>query len=93
MFSIIFHNYNSTQKGGRDKLGNTLIQFPYDSQLEKLVGDDLQNIILYLASIPSQKKNFVFVIDMRGRKYESVKPILKILQNLQVLKIKKKLLK
>jgi hypothetical protein len=31
----------------------------------------------------SAKKSFVFVIDMRGRKYDSVKPILKILQNLQ----------
>jgi hypothetical protein len=70
--------------GGRDKLGNILIQFPFDSQLEKLSSDDLQNVILYLASIPNnQKKNFVFVVDMRGRKYESVKPILKILQNLQ----------
>jgi hypothetical protein len=28
-------------------------------------------------------KGFVFIIDMRGRKYEFVKPILKILQNLE----------
>lgn len=70
--------------GGRDRLNNILIQFPYDSQLDKLSSDDLQNVILYLASIPSfLKKSFVFIIDMRGRKYEAVKPILKILQNLQ----------
>jgi hypothetical protein len=69
--------------GGHDKLNNILIQFPFDAQLEKLSSDELQTVILYLVSIPSVKKSFVFVIDMRGRKYESVKPILKILQNLQ----------
>ena len=70
--------------GGRDKLNNILMQFPSDSQLEKLGNEDLQTVLLYLASIPCCiKKIFVFVIDMRGRKYEAVKPILKILQNLQ----------
>ncbi|RMZ96433.1 hypothetical protein BpHYR1_031555 [Brachionus plicatilis] len=28
--------------GGRDKLNNILVQFPFDSQLEKLSSDDLQ---------------------------------------------------
>ena len=81
--NIFFANQN-VSSGGKDKLGNILIQFPFDSQLDRISSDELQNVILYLASIPSSKKNFVFVVDMRGRKYESVKPILKILQNLQV---------
>ena len=38
--------------GARDKLNNILVQFPCDTQLEKLSNDDLQNIIFYLASIP-----------------------------------------
>lgn len=38
--------------GGRDKLNNILIQFPYDSQLERLSGEELQNVIIYLSSIP-----------------------------------------
>ena len=38
--------------GGRDRLNNILIQFPFDSQLDKLSVDDLQTVILYLASIP-----------------------------------------
>jgi hypothetical protein len=80
--------------GGRDRLNNILIQFPSDTQLEKLSNDDIQRLILYLASIPmmssyassrqhlTQRHTFVFVIDMRRRKYESVKPILKVLENL-----------
>ena len=38
--------------GGRDRLSNILIQFPCDSLIDKLSSDDLQNVILYLASIP-----------------------------------------
>ena len=38
--------------GGRDKLGNILIQFPHDSLLEKMSSEEMQNVILYLASIP-----------------------------------------
>jgi hypothetical protein len=71
--------------GGRDKIGNIVIQLPCESQIEKLSSEELQNVILYLVSIPGNKKNFVFIIDMRGRKYESVKPVLKVLQNLQVI--------
>ena len=39
-------------KGGRDKQGNVLLQFPADSQLEKLSIEDLQRVILFLTSIP-----------------------------------------
>jgi hypothetical protein len=38
--------------GARDKQGNILVQFPCDTQLEKLSNEDLQNVILYLASLP-----------------------------------------
>jgi hypothetical protein len=38
--------------GARDKLNNILIQFPCDTQLEKLSNEDLHNVILYLASVP-----------------------------------------
>ena len=38
--------------GGRDKLGNILIQFPHDSLMEKMSSDELQSVILYLTSIP-----------------------------------------
>ncbi len=46
-------------KGGRDRLNNILIQFPHDSQLEKLTSDDLQNVILYLAAIPRFLFHFI----------------------------------
>ncbi len=38
--------------GGRDKLGNILIQFPHDSLMEKMSSEELQSVILYLTSIP-----------------------------------------
>lgn len=38
--------------GGRDKLNNIIIQFPNEAQLDKMSTDDLQAVILYLASIP-----------------------------------------
>ena len=32
----------------------------------------------------SLKQKYVFIIDMKARKYDTIKPILKILQNLQL---------
>lgn len=56
--------------GGRDRLNNVLIQFPFDSQLDKLSSDDLQSVILYLASIPRylllSQHNFVIKIELNN---------------------------
>jgi len=38
--------------GGRDRLGNILVQFPHDSLMEKLSTEELQSVVLYLTSIP-----------------------------------------
>jgi len=38
--------------GGRDRLNNILVQFPCDSQIDRLTVDELQNVIFYLTSIP-----------------------------------------
>ncbi|XP_076464394.1 triple functional domain protein-like [Babylonia areolata] len=69
--------------GGRDKRGGPILTFPSHTHPERLKYDDLRRLLTYLASVPSdevREKGFTAVLDMRGSKWETVKPVLKALQ-------------
>ncbi|XP_070187687.1 triple functional domain protein-like isoform X2 [Littorina saxatilis] len=69
--------------GGRDKRGGPILTFPSHTHPERLKYDDLRRLMTYLASVPSdevREKGFTVILDMRGSKWETVKPILKALQ-------------
>ncbi|XP_071942493.1 kalirin-like isoform X2 [Antedon mediterranea] len=70
--------------GGRDKRGGPVITILAKPSLERVREDDLKRLLRYLASIPKQEVKvfgFSIVIDMRGTTWNSVKPLLKILQD------------
>uniref|UniRef100_A0A4W6FNL1 Trio Rho guanine nucleotide exchange factor a n=1 Tax=Lates calcarifer TaxID=8187 RepID=A0A4W6FNL1_LATCA len=53
------------------------------SNHDRIRTDDLRRLIAYLAGIPSEevcKHGFTVIVDMRGSKWDSIKPLLKILQ-------------
>ncbi|XP_032800941.2 triple functional domain protein isoform X3 [Petromyzon marinus] len=70
--------------GGRDRRGGPILTFPARSNHDRIKQEDLRRLITYLASVPcseeSAKKGFTVVIDMRGSKWDSIKPLLKTLQ-------------
>ncbi|XP_028673796.1 triple functional domain protein isoform X1 [Erpetoichthys calabaricus] len=69
--------------GGRDKRGGPVLTFPARSNHDRIRQDDLRRLISYLAGIPSEevcKRGFTVIVDMRGSKWDSIKPLLKILQ-------------
>ncbi|KAM9308253.1 triple functional domain protein [Gastrophryne carolinensis] len=69
--------------GGRDKRGGPILTFPARSNHDRIRQDDLRRLISYLACIPSEevcKRGFTVIVDMRGSKWDSIKPLLKILQ-------------
>ncbi|BFZ15658.1 hypothetical protein BsWGS_18696 [Bradybaena similaris] len=69
--------------GGRDKRGGPILTFPSHTHPERLKYDDLRRLMTYLASVPSDEvrdRGFTMILDMRGTKWETVKPILKALQ-------------
>ncbi|KAM6959163.1 triple functional domain protein [Aplochiton taeniatus] len=69
--------------GGRDKRGGPLLTFPSRSNHDRIRVEDLRRLIAYLAGIPSEevaKHGFTVIVDMRGSKWDSIKPLLKILQ-------------
>ncbi|XP_076313108.1 LOW QUALITY PROTEIN: triple functional domain protein-like [Tachypleus tridentatus] len=69
--------------GGRDKRGGAVLTFPARNLPERLKTEDLRRLLTYLASIPSEdtkELGFSVVIDMRGATWNTVKPILKVLQ-------------
>ncbi|XP_076016034.1 triple functional domain protein [Genypterus blacodes] len=69
--------------GGRDKRGGPVLTFPSRSNHDRIRQDDLRRLIAYLAGIPSEevcKHGFTVIVDMRGSKWDSIKPLLKILQ-------------
>ncbi|KAL8612455.1 hypothetical protein ACOMHN_058583 [Nucella lapillus] len=69
--------------GGRDKRGGPILTFPSHTHPERLKYDDLRRLMTYLASVPSdevREKGFTVILDMRGSKWETVKPVLKGLQ-------------
>ncbi|XP_065804551.1 triple functional domain protein isoform X7 [Labrus bergylta] len=69
--------------GGRDRRGGPVLTFPSRSNHDRIRTDDLRRLIAYLAGIPSEevcKHGFTVIVDMRGSKWDSIKPLLKILQ-------------
>ncbi|XP_056154644.1 triple functional domain protein isoform X2 [Lampris incognitus] len=69
--------------GGRDKRGGPVLTFPSRSNHDRIRQEDLRKLIAYLAGIPSEevcKHGFTVIVDMRGSKWDSIKPLLKILQ-------------
>uniref|UniRef100_A0A8C6P9G9 non-specific serine/threonine protein kinase n=1 Tax=Nothobranchius furzeri TaxID=105023 RepID=A0A8C6P9G9_NOTFU len=69
--------------GGRDRRGGPVLTFPSRSNHDRIRAEDLRRLIAYLAGIPSEevcKHGFTVIIDMRGSKWDSIKPLLKILQ-------------
>ncbi|KAM3929732.1 triple functional domain protein isoform 1-T1 [Leptodactylus fuscus] len=69
--------------GGRDKRGGPVLTFPARSNHDRIRQEDLRKLLSYLACIPSEevcKRGFTVIVDMRGSKWDSIKPLLKILQ-------------
>ncbi|XP_025096323.1 triple functional domain protein-like isoform X1 [Pomacea canaliculata] len=69
--------------GGRDRRGGPILTFPSHTHPERLKYEDLRRLMTYLASVPSdevRERGFTVILDMRGSKWETVKPILKALQ-------------
>ncbi|XP_067891435.1 kalirin isoform X2 [Heterodontus francisci] len=69
--------------GGRDKRGGPILTFPARSNHDRIKQDDLRQLVTYLASVPSEdvsKRGFTVIIDMRGSKWDLIKPLLKTLQ-------------
>ncbi|KAF7240502.1 Triple functional domain protein, partial [Varanus komodoensis] len=70
-------------ESGRDKRGGPILTFPARSNHDRIRQEDLRRLISYLACIPSEevcKRGFTVIVDMRGSKWDSIKPLLKILQ-------------
>ncbi|XP_043549660.1 kalirin isoform X1 [Chiloscyllium plagiosum] len=69
--------------GGRDKRGGPILTFPARSNHDRIKQEDLRQLVTYLASVPSEdvsKRGFTVIIDMRGSKWDLIKPLLKTLQ-------------
>uniref|UniRef100_A0A672GP11 non-specific serine/threonine protein kinase n=1 Tax=Salarias fasciatus TaxID=181472 RepID=A0A672GP11_SALFA len=57
--------------------------FPARSNHDRIRPEDLRRLIAYLATIPNEevaRHGFTVIVDMRGSKWDSIKPLLKILQ-------------
>ncbi|KAL1022033.1 hypothetical protein UPYG_G00021370 [Umbra pygmaea] len=69
--------------GGRDKRGGPILTFPARTNHDRVKQEDLSRLVTYLSTIPSddvRARGFTVVVDMRGSKWESVKPLLWTLQ-------------
>ncbi|XP_062303477.1 LOW QUALITY PROTEIN: kalirin RhoGEF kinase b [Osmerus eperlanus] len=69
--------------GGRDKRGGPILTFPSRTNHDRVKQEDLSRLVTYLSTIPSddvRARGFTVVVDMRGSKWESVKPLLRTLQ-------------
>ncbi|XP_039890053.1 kalirin isoform X3 [Simochromis diagramma] len=69
--------------GGRDKRGGPILTFPARSNHDRIKPEDLRRLVTYLSTVPSEdvcKRGFTVIIDMRGSKWELIKPLLKTLQ-------------
>ncbi|KAF7215186.1 transcript variant X2 [Nothobranchius furzeri] len=69
--------------GGRDKRGGPILTFPARSNHDRIKHEDLRRLVTYLSTVPSEdvcKRGFTVIIDMRGSKWELIKPLLKTLQ-------------
>uniref|UniRef100_A0A3Q0T668 non-specific serine/threonine protein kinase n=1 Tax=Amphilophus citrinellus TaxID=61819 RepID=A0A3Q0T668_AMPCI len=68
---------------GRDKRGGPILTFPARSNHDRIKPEDLRRLVTYLSTVPSEdvcKRGFTVIIDMRGSKWELIKPLLKTLQ-------------
>uniref|UniRef100_A0A8C8CF32 non-specific serine/threonine protein kinase n=1 Tax=Oncorhynchus tshawytscha TaxID=74940 RepID=A0A8C8CF32_ONCTS len=68
---------------GGDRRGGPVLTFPSRSNHDRIRADDLRRLIAYLAGIPNEEviqHGFTVIVDMRGSKWDSIKPLLKILQ-------------
>ncbi|XP_048850160.1 triple functional domain protein isoform X5 [Brienomyrus brachyistius] len=68
--------------GGRDRRGGPVLTFPSRSNHDRIRPEDLRRLVAYLAGIPSEdvcKHGFTVIVDMRGSKWDSIKPLLKVL--------------
>uniref|UniRef100_A0A8C9VXI4 non-specific serine/threonine protein kinase n=1 Tax=Scleropages formosus TaxID=113540 RepID=A0A8C9VXI4_SCLFO len=71
------------KEGGRDRRGGPVLTFPARSNHDRIRQEDLRSLLSYLAGIPSEevsRHGFTVIVDMRGTKWDSIKPLLKILQ-------------
>ncbi|CAL8288235.1 unnamed protein product [Lota lota] len=69
--------------GGRDKRGGPILTFPARTNHDRVKQEDLSRLVTYLSTVPSEEvgaQGFTVVVDMRGSKWESVKPLLRTLQ-------------
>ncbi|XP_077959998.1 kalirin RhoGEF kinase b isoform X3 [Gasterosteus aculeatus] len=69
--------------GGRDKRGGPILTFPARTNHDRIKQEDLSQLVTYLATIPCEDvcaRGFTVVVDMRGSKWDSVKPVLRTLQ-------------
>ncbi|XP_053725094.1 kalirin-like isoform X1 [Synchiropus splendidus] len=69
--------------GGRDKRGGPIMTFPARTNHDRIKQEDLSRLVTYLSTIPSEEvrgRGFTVVVDMRGSKWDSVKPVLRTLQ-------------
>ncbi|XP_051566267.1 kalirin-like [Myxocyprinus asiaticus] len=69
--------------GGRDKRGGPILTFPIRSNHDRIKQEDMRRLVTYLSTVPSEdvcKRGFTVIIDMRGSKWDLIKPLLKTLQ-------------
>ncbi|KAK1798865.1 hypothetical protein P4O66_007150, partial [Electrophorus voltai] len=69
--------------GGRDKRGGPILTFPARCNHDRIKQEDLRRLVTYLSTVPSEdvsKRGFTVIIDMRGSKWDLIKPLLKTLQ-------------
>uniref|UniRef100_A0A8C7U1X6 non-specific serine/threonine protein kinase n=1 Tax=Oncorhynchus mykiss TaxID=8022 RepID=A0A8C7U1X6_ONCMY len=69
--------------GGRDKRGGPILTFPARSNHDRIKHEELRQLVTYLSTVPSEdvcKRGFTVIIDMRGSKWDLIKPLLKTLQ-------------
>ncbi|KAK7144341.1 hypothetical protein R3I94_010684 [Phoxinus phoxinus] len=69
--------------GGRDKRGGPILTFPSRSNHDRIKQEDLRKLVTYLSTVPSEdvsKRGFTVIVDMRGSKWDLIKPLLKTLQ-------------
>uniref|UniRef100_A0A673ME52 non-specific serine/threonine protein kinase n=1 Tax=Sinocyclocheilus rhinocerous TaxID=307959 RepID=A0A673ME52_9TELE len=65
--------------GGRDRRGGPVLTFPARSNHDRIRQEDLRRLIGVSVEEVS-RHGFTVIVDMRGSKWDSIKPLLKILQ-------------
>nr|XP_006823022.1 PREDICTED: SEC14 domain and spectrin repeat-containing protein 1-like [Saccoglossus kowalevskii] len=79
----ILRSQNAYLSGGKDHRGGPILSIPIVSDPSEFSPQDFATCIAYLAKIPSDEAKshgFTILIDARGSTWNSVKPLLRILQ-------------